>query len=315
MQFTIYRSTDGSAPQLTGQTGSLCTVLDAILVNGYGAKVAAGWTIPFTGTSKRVYRAPGGVRFYYRIQDDGPGAGTFKEARLTGYTEMTTVDVGIGQHPTTAQSAFNSQAIRKSATLDAVARAWLCFADARTCYFFAQSEGTALWMAFMIGEYFSIATPASPARGIIIGRFNENNAGGGSDGLDAIQPITTVPSASSAGMYAPMGFGGNGSSTPLQKDVGNGMTSNTVIGVGSITYPNPADSGLHMGPVWIHDAAANRIGRMRGFWCLFHVVAGFADGQTFSGSGPLAGKTFLIVKSSPNAGLFCMETSNTVETN
>jgi hypothetical protein len=45
MTVRIYRSTDGSAPVLTGQAGKLTDLLDAILVNGYGSKTAAGWTI------------------------------------------------------------------------------------------------------------------------------------------------------------------------------------------------------------------------------------------------------------------------------
>lgn len=35
MAIKIYRSTDAGAPSLTGQTGSMVTVLDAVLVNGY----------------------------------------------------------------------------------------------------------------------------------------------------------------------------------------------------------------------------------------------------------------------------------------
>ena len=41
MTVRVYKSTDGSAPVLTGQAGSLTTLLDAVLVNGYGAATAA----------------------------------------------------------------------------------------------------------------------------------------------------------------------------------------------------------------------------------------------------------------------------------
>ena len=54
---------------------------------------------------------------------------------------------------------------------------------------------------------------------------------------------------------------------------------------------------------------------MRGFYHLCHAIAGFSDGQTFSGSGDYAGKTFQVVKQSANNGLYCIEISNTVETN
>jgi hypothetical protein len=41
-QFTIYTSNDLGAPQLNGLTGSLLTVLDAVLINGYGTKTSGG---------------------------------------------------------------------------------------------------------------------------------------------------------------------------------------------------------------------------------------------------------------------------------
>jgi hypothetical protein len=56
MTVRVYRSTDASAPVLTGQVGSLTALLDAILVNGYGALTAAGWTIAQTTTNKRGYK-------------------------------------------------------------------------------------------------------------------------------------------------------------------------------------------------------------------------------------------------------------------
>ena len=50
MTVTVYRSTDASAPVLTGVAGAMKAVLDACLVNGYGAKAAAGWSAPFSAT-------------------------------------------------------------------------------------------------------------------------------------------------------------------------------------------------------------------------------------------------------------------------
>jgi hypothetical protein len=44
---TIYRSSDGGAPVLTGLAYSLLALLDALLVNGYGAKNPLGWTRSF----------------------------------------------------------------------------------------------------------------------------------------------------------------------------------------------------------------------------------------------------------------------------
>lgn len=44
MAIKIYRSTDAGAPSLTGQAGSMITVLDAVLVNGYNTVSVSGIT-------------------------------------------------------------------------------------------------------------------------------------------------------------------------------------------------------------------------------------------------------------------------------
>jgi hypothetical protein len=49
MTVTVYKSTDASAPVMCGQYGKLVQLLDAILVNGYGAKASLGWSIAYNG--------------------------------------------------------------------------------------------------------------------------------------------------------------------------------------------------------------------------------------------------------------------------
>lgn len=73
MAVTKYMSSDSGAPIMNGTQGSLVNVLDAILVNGYGSKSPAGWTKPFSGTSKAVYRNSPltGTGTYYRVYDNG----------------------------------------------------------------------------------------------------------------------------------------------------------------------------------------------------------------------------------------------------
>ena len=82
----IYRSTDASAPTLEGVNGSLVALLDACLVNGYGSQSAAGWTIAYTTTNKRVYRnsTTDGTGFYLNVDDSGSGSGGAQEAAYDG---------------------------------------------------------------------------------------------------------------------------------------------------------------------------------------------------------------------------------------
>ena len=77
------------------RAGSLVTLLDAIIVHGYGSKRAAKWSKPYSGTSKAAYRNGAGAtaRKYIRIDDSGPGAtaasGFQLEFRLIAYSPDT----------------------------------------------------------------------------------------------------------------------------------------------------------------------------------------------------------------------------------
>src|SRR5438309_11659795 len=87
MTVRVYKSTDASAPALTGQVGSLTALLDAILVNGYGTKTAAGWTIGFTTTKKLAYLhnltgANNACGTYLCVDDPVLGAAARRVARV-----------------------------------------------------------------------------------------------------------------------------------------------------------------------------------------------------------------------------------------
>lgn len=126
---TEYRSTDGSAPTLNGTAGALIAVLDAILVNGYGSLAAAGWTKPFTGTNKAVFRQGGGNQRYLRLDDSAAQMG-----RLVGYASMSDVDTGTTDFPTSAQVSGGLYC-RKSTTADSTARPWICWATDKAFLF------------------------------------------------------------------------------------------------------------------------------------------------------------------------------------
>ena len=101
-QFTIYRNTDLGAPILNGLTGSLCNLLSASLVAGYGNQSGSGWLMPYTGSStgsvpgKAVFQQKSGNQMFLRVDDTGlfnPAQGT-QEAFIRGYETMTNVDTG-----------------------------------------------------------------------------------------------------------------------------------------------------------------------------------------------------------------------------
>lgn len=312
MTVRIYKSTDGSAPTLNGTAGALCTVLDAVLVNGYGSQTAAGWTIAYTGTSLRAYRmaTSGNTGFYLDVNDAAPA--TAKEARVRGYETMSALSTGTGPFPTAAQST-NGIFLRKSTTADSTARAWTIIADGSVFYMFIESgdQVNPTWaLAFMFGDFFSYK--ASDAyRCAIIGRVTENSA---TLTVENFLNVTQGLTANHLGHYIARSFTGVAGSigfvkqNDMMKSMANSINSMTAASVGYIgagdssanamsvssimPYPNPVDNGLYMSPVWLLHSNALR-GYLKGIWspCAIRPL-GHAD--TFSGSGSLSGKSFIV---------------------
>lgn len=138
---TVYRSDDTSAPTINGTAGALATALDAILVNGYGSKSAAGWAATYTGINKRVYRQGSGLQHYLRIDDTDA-----RLSRTVGYGSMSDIDTGTNPFPTSAQIAGGLYA-RKSISADSTARPWICFATNTTFYLFIFGNRTGTLLA------------------------------------------------------------------------------------------------------------------------------------------------------------------------
>ncbi|WP_332772046.1 hypothetical protein [Phenylobacterium sp.] len=331
MTVRLYRSTDTSAPSLTGVAGTLTSLLDAILVNGYGSQTAAGWTIAYTGTNKRVYTmASGGTGYSIYVDDSAPGTGGGREARVSGWTTPTGLGAGSGQFPTPAQMAAPSGAlvIRKSATADATARAWTVVADGHTFYLFSETgDFTSPFCAypFMFGDFFTYgSTDANNC--MIIGRTLENNANAGvaagfsqASMVDAFGSIaycnSTGLSNTLPGHFIASNYTGVGGSVPAGKHVDIakmggqqagalgpmqmgflGIWTTGSQGTGTswtseFNYPNSPDSGLYVSPVWIHHNGFVR-GYLKGLWAPLQNHP-IAHNDTYSGTGVMSGKSLL----------------------
>lgn len=318
-QFTHYASTDTGAPTLSNSTpGSLIAILDAILVNGYGSKIAAGWSKAFSGTNLAAYRAPNGLRHYFRVDDT---ASTTYGALLVGYETMSDVNTGTGQFPTSAQTINSGIPKGQTSTV------WHAFADARTCLFFSKGYSAAPggpgtgYAGSYFGEGYMVQT--SDSYGSLIKAHNTTvGVAYLSDTLSTI--ATSIAAASFAWM--PRAYTGLG--TSIQVSItGDGAKSGSAGYLqGIIPGPNPEDGGLYLSPLWISDPSTSPVnnirGRVRGLWHCLHPNTAIPDLTTFTGLGDLAGKTFLSLSpagnntSTPfNTACFIIETSATLETN
>jgi hypothetical protein len=307
-QYTHYSYLDGSAPTLSNATASLTGVLDAILVNGYGAKAAAGWTKPFSsGTAYGVYQAPSGVQHFLQINDTA-GSGT---AVAYAFESMSAFNTGTGQFPTTAQTTF--AAISKGSGSNP--QPWHCFADAKSFMFLVFGGGTGFgWMGFYFGEIFAIQANDSYRTLLRC----HNGAGGTNDTLGIISASIATASVMA---YMPRAYTAVGTSLNVSITGDNAKSGGATVLKGIIPFPNPEEGGLYLSPLWVADpttSPANNIrGRMRGLWHTLHPNTSINDLQTFTGVGDLAGRTFMAFKQGDVSvtGTIMIETSATLETN
>lgn len=310
--FDQYRSTDVGAPVLRGQVNSLHAVLYYVLVAGYGTKTAAGWSRPFVSTNGAVFLPPGpGPRFYLQVDDNAPGLGLAREARLRAYHTMTSFTAGLEPFPDLSQAPSGVFA-RKSATADTVSRPWVIFADSKTFYMFIYTgDSASIYSSFGFGEFYSFNPVPEQERVFIAGRSFENDPSGQSDTFDRIGLVSqTLP-----GSYLSGDIASSFQSIPNGRVGDIGMDSRALSG--ALSYKNPADNRIYLSPVRVsHTLGGIQVrGRMRGFWHYCHPASTVSDGDTISGSGDLLGSRFVILKQGPTGGVYCIETTNTVETN
>jgi hypothetical protein len=330
MTVQVYRSTDASAPVLTGQVGTLVALLDACLVTGYGAKAAAGWTKPLTGTNKAAFRqnATGANNsaspMYLYVDDNGPGAGGAREARVCGFETMSAITpTGTGQFPTAAQSAIGvgTLTIRKSTTADATARTWTLVANGQTFYLFVESGDFVAPllgpMPFVFGDVKSYKSSDIYAV-TIIGRAVENTSNVLNDPFQVMVGSTGWNLSSKYwGHFMARSWTGLGGSIQVGKTFNYGIIGNGILGgwssdlqtaisgtqqitsgrnvVGDsriFPAPNGPDGAIWLSPIWMHHSQAVR-GYLPGLWATPHDRPLTHNDSITIAAGSLSGKTLL----------------------
>jgi hypothetical protein len=266
MALTVYKSTDASAPVLSGTAGTLIALLDACLVNGYTGKTALGWVKAFSATNSAVYRAPSGLRHYLQITDTGAlgrGAG---DSGAFGFETMTAFGVGSGQYPTPGQ-LVNGLCWCKSQANDATARSWMLVGDDRTFYLAMNAQNTAPYI-HAFGEFESYKAGDS-FNSVIVGSssFNNNTAT-----MGAVAPQAYGAAGASNGIFIARSYTQLGSS--LGAYFVGPMANAAGLGASGIAYPNGPDGGLYQGPVFVCEPGAGTPirGRMRGYYAPLHAM-------------------------------------------
>lgn len=302
---TIYRSDDGSAPAISGQTSALRLALNAILVDGYGAKAAAGWTKAYedAGNHLVAYRQGGGSQKYLALTDSATQIST-----LRGYNSMSAVSTGVASFPR-ATTGLAMQC-RKSVTANSTARPWICYATNTTFYLIIFGNQTTLG-SFDGGD-------AHLGFGDVVPTLDY---GQNTFIIAASDTSTTSTTAnvtrqgllgnSNGSAYSVMsGRPGGSAMTWTVTKAANTPWVNTLSGetANLPAYPDVVTSKLNIAPFYFtaqHDVMnALIIGRLPGLWCLLHAHTSFTTLDTFSGTGNLAGRTFQIVRTGAGGLVF-----------
>lgn len=319
MTVSVYLSSDASAPTLTGQASSLVGVLDACLVNGYGAKSAAGWAKEFTAANLAVYRPPSGTRFRLRVDDSGS-----QEARLIGYREMSAVSVGTDPFPTPSQFSGGLYS-RKSETADTTARSWMLVASERCFYFFPHSNAADFFSdptyTHISGQFFfgdiDTVKPGDTSHCLIIGGTSASTSSAAA--LGGLSRSTGFSATS--GHYLAQSYVQLGSAVRAQKvPLADPTSLTTCIGASGSTYPfypDPVTGGILLTRAAITEGTdlGTRIairGFLPGLWIPLHHLPG-SHGDVVAGSGEFLGKTFqmLNIAAGTTNGRCAMEISDT----
>lgn len=310
----IYRSDDASAPVLVGNAGGLITVLDACLVNGYGAKAAAGWTKPFSGTNLAAYlMGTGGTsrRMYLRVDDTGgPGA------RIRGFDDMTNVNTGTEPFPTVGQVGGSGIVHWKSNAANATARPWILIATPWCFYLSTQcdqtvlgtNQGTQLSQTFF-GQY-TRYTPVTFVHNVaLIGGTPDNNNSSTGAAFGSINAPNNFSTPLFGGNFACRGENNAVGAVALGKTMAwgvPGLTTITTIGHShGIIVPDPASGKVYGSRVFlVNPGSQSLLGHMPGLWVPINSSSSYVGGwlDTIDGSGPLAGRTLLIAHATGATG-------------
>jgi hypothetical protein len=136
---TIYRWDDADAPVLSGTPGSLINLLRKCLVEGYGSKAAAGWSMPFISVDEitAVFRGNAVASFgrFFKFIDDSNGT------KMCGYETMSDIDNGLGRIPG-GNSSTSYKYIYKSTSADGSMRPWVMIADSCCFYIYTRYSTT-----------------------------------------------------------------------------------------------------------------------------------------------------------------------------
>ena len=258
----------------------------------------AGWQELFAGAltnvialKPSVVEATGCV---LRVDDTGT-----INARVRAYEAMSDISTGVGMTPLESQAAGGLW-WPKSATANATARAWILVADARGFYLAVAPAGGDRYTLLFAGDIASLKSGDAYGYLLTGNQADQTNVSSVPDGC-----VGYSHRSARTGAYLVRAYTAIGQSTAAQR-LGahhNGSTADAYAGTAGYslgTYPNGPNNGLMTGPLELH--ALGIRGTLPG---LLHPVQdcgnAFATGAIVGGTGDLAGRRLMAIRTGPPA--------------
>jgi hypothetical protein len=166
-------------------------------------------------------------------------------------------------------------------------------------YFFTPYDGTN-FVGYCFGQISSYKSADA---------YHCANIGSTSAGGAQFMGMNTIGS-NTAGWYMARISAQTGGSVNIGSTCGPFISYTSFANTG-LTFPNFSDYYLYLSAVFVHEGntVSNIRGVMPGLWIPQEVYTSFTSGDTFTGSGSMAGKTFEFFLGAST--VWCMETSNT----
>ena len=302
----------GATPAgLNGQKRILSTTASAVTFDATGIAdgtatgtithkvAAAGWQELFAGSvtnvlclKPTVVEATGCV---LRIDDTGT-----TNARVRAYEAMTDASTGTGPTPLESQLAGGLY-WPKSSVANATARPWIVIADGRGFYLAVAPAGSDRYTLLYGGDIASLKSGDAYGYLLTGNQADQTNTSAVPDGC-----VGYSHRSARTGAYLVRAHTAIGQSTAAQR-LGahhNGSTADVYAGTAGYsvgTYPNGPNNGLMTGALELH--ALGIRGTLPG---LLHPVQdcgnAFATGAIVDGTGDLAGRRLMAIRTGPPAG-------------
>lgn len=289
MATTVYKSSDASAPQMTSAAGSLLTVLDACLVNGYGAKPAAGWskTVVDAGTHQAYYRQGAKAGFAQRLWYIKDDAATPGNATSWACSACTVAASPVLTNNFWDQGSGSIGVLLKADQDNGGVAEWLLIANERACMFFTRRSGWGErgWAMTFVGD---LDVPYMSDLGCfsVLGR----NSGNGAIALGAPPPLVHN---SVVRVYGDLLGTYLNTSYTWKKAMGDGTQRAESMALGSLSFYDILLTSMD-----ISDTSAFR-GRVPWLWTTVQSYAfsyyALPEGYEMQGAGSFSGTTFKLL--------------------